>query len=91
MRLPAAKDIRVHKGPRQIYTNVNVLTSSVGKLWDALSQVVRRDRTLRQSAIVACEGKHGWDDYELVYHFDPEQIDQKWRQRLPKPLPAPDL
>jgi hypothetical protein len=80
MRLPAAKDLRIHKGPvRQEYTNLFVPTPNVRKLWDSLSDVFRRDKALRERSIVVCEGKHGWDDYELIYHMDPDQIDPKWR------------
>ncbi len=80
MRLATAKEINVQKGAAQKnYTNIAVLTPSVRKLWDALEQTVRRHKDLRQNTLVVCEGKHGWDDYELIYHWDPEQIDQKWR------------
>jgi hypothetical protein len=83
MRLPAAKDIHIHKGPvRQEYTNVIVPTSSVRKLWDGLNETIRRDKTLCQNSIVVCEGKNGWDDYELIYHCKSEEIDQDWKLPL---------
>jgi hypothetical protein len=80
VRLPLAKGVQISKGPvRQKYTNLLIPTSSVRKLWDALNEVIRRDRVLRQDSIVVCEGKHGWDDYELIYHWDSGEIDQKWK------------
>lgn len=79
MRLAMAKEVCIQKGARRkAYTNIVVQTSSLRKLWDALSPTVR-NRILAQCTIVICEGTHGWDDHELIYHMDPEQIDRKWR------------
>lgn len=43
--------------------------SRIRRLYDA-SEIGRR---LALSTIVVCEGKHGWDDYLLLQHFDPAE------------------
>jgi hypothetical protein len=85
MRSMETKDIHIHKGPiRQKYINIGILTSSVQKDWDHLKETFHRNKTLREHSIVVSEGKHGWDDYELIYHWDPKQIDQRWKLPLRK-------
>jgi hypothetical protein len=31
-------------------------------------------RQLALSTIAICEGEHGWDDYLLLHHFDPDEV-----------------
>jgi len=78
---PEAREIRVVKGPvSQMYVNLCIRVQSVTRLWSVLGKTIRRDKVLSRHAIVTCEGRHGWDDYELMYHWDQEQIGKKWKQ-----------
>lgn len=57
--------------------NLNFFTEDVQRCWRDLEQGVLNDAALgewvRQNAIVVCEGDQGWDDYLLLWHFDPQQ------------------
>jgi hypothetical protein len=55
------------------YINVNFRPAEVRLLWRAVREQVRADAALAASAIVCCEGEHGWDDYRLLHHFDPSE------------------
>jgi hypothetical protein len=79
MRSPTAREIHVHKIPSQRYVNISVLAPSIRKLWGVIRRPIERSRNLRLNTIVVCEGKHGWDDYELIYHMNPDEIDPKWK------------
>jgi hypothetical protein len=59
------------------YVNVEYVTADVTGLWSSVLAVVRTVPGLSNAAIVCCQGEHGWDDYLLLYHFDPaEPLDQ---------------
>jgi hypothetical protein len=40
-------------------------------LYEQLYQTSASGGLLRTSSIAVCEGRFGWDDYLLLYHFDP--------------------
>lgn len=78
--LPEIKTIQIHKGPmNQKYVNIGISVRSVRNAWKVLGPKIKSDRVLGRNSIVVCEGKRGWDDYELVYHWDVDAIDEKWR------------
>lgn len=58
------------------YVNVMFATPDVRALWAALSLRLYGDPKLgpplSRAAIATCEGAHGWDDYRLLAHLDPE-------------------
>jgi hypothetical protein len=63
------------------YLHVNFECFDVKSLWAAIYQrFISEDRKIEGLAdkmIVVCQGDHDWDDYLLLYHYDPtEQIDQ---------------
>ncbi len=77
---PEIKAIRIHKGPvNQKYLNIGISVRSVRNAWKVLGPKIKSDRVLSHNSIVVCEGTHGWDDYELIYHWDIDAIDRKWR------------
>jgi len=59
------------------YLNFTFGTRDLKALWDFLSEQMFADPTFGQllasSSIATCEGAHGWDDYLLLHHFDPEE------------------
>jgi hypothetical protein len=78
--LPEIRTLRIRKGPKhQKYLDIAIPAKSVQKTWKALRPNIESDRVLSSKSIVACEGKQGWDDYELIYHWDADVIDEKWR------------
>ncbi len=55
------------------YINVTWSTRDYTTLWETLQKKLEQNQQLSQCSIVCCEGKHGWDDYLLLHHFDPTQ------------------
>jgi hypothetical protein len=59
------------------YVNLYFDTPSLPEAWPIVwSQFYGNARIgafLRASSIATCEGKNGWDDYLLLYHFDPAE------------------
>lgn len=59
------------------YFNFTFGTQDLKGLWEILREQVYADRVFGRlvalSSIATCEGSHGWDDYLLLHHFDPEQ------------------
>ena len=53
--------------------NVDCQPADVRALWAEVREQLRADAGLAASAIVCCEGEHGWDDYLLLHHFDPSE------------------
>jgi hypothetical protein len=83
LRLPLVRDIKITKGPQsQEYTNIDLRIRSVRLIWAVLSEAIQKDRILSRKTIVAVEGKNGWNDYELLFHWRPEKIDKKWRKMV---------
>src|SRR5688572_24875892 len=58
------------------YFNFTFGTSDLRGLWREIQSRIFRDSELgppvATSSMVMCEGTRGWDDYLLLYHFDPE-------------------
>jgi len=58
------------------YVNLMFETERLAELWKLLSVKLYEDRGvgagMARASMSTCEGKHGWDDYLLLYHFDPE-------------------
>jgi L-threonylcarbamoyladenylate synthase len=56
------------------YMNLLFETDALKKLWRQIQTKFFQDLTigliLGKSSIVVCEGKNGWDDYLLLYHFN---------------------
>jgi hypothetical protein len=42
-------------------------------LYEQLYQASAFGRSIQASSIATCEGRHGWDDYLLLHHFDLSQ------------------
>ena len=57
------------------FVNVTFKTSDPGELWRAIQAALDlREASPAANMITAvCEGDHGWDDYLLLHHRDPEQ------------------
>lgn len=59
------------------YVNLMFSTREPAALWSVLWRRLYHDPAfgvaLRDCSMVVCEGEHGWDDYRLLHHFDPEQ------------------
>jgi hypothetical protein len=57
------------------YLNFTFGTDDLEGLWRYIWEALFRDQQFRGpmevASIVTCEGEHGWDDYLLLYHFDP--------------------
>lgn len=58
------------------YVNLMFDTDQPGALWEMLQTVFYEDAKVGPNIVKAsmtmCEGDHGWDDYRLLHHFDPE-------------------
>jgi hypothetical protein len=81
--LPDVKTIRFDKGRKnQNYINIFFPVRSVKNTWAAIGPMIKKDKIISRSSIVVCEGKFGWDDYELIYHWDVDKIDKKWRKSV---------
>ncbi len=56
------------------YINFTFLAKNSAALWKTIQKEILANpdfgTTLSKSAIIVCEGKKGWDDYLLLYHFD---------------------
>ncbi len=58
------------------YINLNFFTEQAPLLWQQLQGLLNDQLVgdwLKRVAIVACEGEQGWDDYQLLYHYDPQE------------------
>jgi hypothetical protein len=58
------------------YFNFTLGTRDLKALWDTLREQLYGDVTfgkpVARSSIATCEGPHGWDDYLLLHHYDPD-------------------
>jgi hypothetical protein len=61
------------RGP---YISFYFETSSPTEAWPIIRSKFYEDARmgafLRQSSLVVCQGQNGWDDYLLLYHYDPK-------------------
>lgn len=58
------------------YINFDFKTSDRAKLWGVVEKQFYGDpvlgELLRLSSMTVCTGDDGWEDYLLLYHFNPE-------------------
>ena len=52
------------------YVNIDFTPADAKVLWQKIHGCLSSEPELARIAIVACEGRHGWDDYLLLYHYD---------------------
>lgn len=52
------------------YINIDFSPVDAISLWSAIRDRLSAEPDLSRAAIVICEGRHGWDDYLLLHHFD---------------------
>ena len=58
------------------YVNVTFPAASVAVGWTAVLSALddpEFGHAVRASCIVTCQGEHGWHDYLLLHHFDPDE------------------
>ena len=57
-----------------LYTDLMFETTELQTLWRLLQNVLYKDAkigsALSKASMTTCEGKDGWNDYLLLYHFD---------------------
>ena len=63
------------------YVNITYTPRDLAGFWAHLRAEMDRDpivcAALTRGSIIVCEGEHGWDDYLLLHHFDPDEpLDQ---------------
>lgn len=60
---------------KEPYSNLIFETTELRILWDLLQKSLYKDEkvglALTQASMAMCEGNDGWNDYLLLYHFDP--------------------
>jgi len=58
------------------YMNLAFKTSDRAKLWHLIEEKLYEHQQLgaplRRASMTLCTGQDGWDDYLLLYHFDPQ-------------------
>jgi hypothetical protein len=52
------------------YVNFEFKSDDPAALWRAIRALLAMHRFLAPVTIVTCEGRHGWDDFLLLHHFD---------------------
>ena len=59
------------------YFNFTFGTEDLKGLWAVIQSTTYGNPALAgplaKSSIVVCTGEHGWDDYLLLFHFDPNE------------------
>jgi hypothetical protein len=59
------------------YVNLIFETDYPKRLWKLLHQQLYQasafGRFVQTSSIATCEGRHGWEDYLLLHHFDADE------------------
>ena len=60
---------------RAPYLNFTFGTDHAPRLWAMIQKLVYEDARLRAHLLAAsmamCSSEHGWDDYVILYHYDP--------------------
>lgn len=68
------RDMKVDSNPRRTYININYLSIDWRKTWSEIKKKVLGNKNvgpfLKAGSIIICEGRHSWDDYLLLHHFD---------------------
>ena len=68
-------DVRVTDGEDDgRYINVDFKTADLCGLWHSIRKTMQAVPGLASATIIACEGEHGWADYLLLHHYDPQEI-----------------
>lgn len=59
------------------YFNFTFSTNKLVELWDIIQESIYGNAQLGpqllRSSMAICTGKFGWDDYLLLFHFDPAE------------------
>jgi hypothetical protein len=56
------------------FTTKPLTDEEVIKLWDDLTPLLSKDwKGLCACTIAVIQGKRGWDDYQLLHHYDPKE------------------
>ena len=59
------------------YFNFTFGTEDLKGLWAVIQSTIYRNPALAEpmakSSIAVCTGENGWDDYLLLFHFDPNE------------------
>jgi hypothetical protein len=67
----------VVRGRKNAWINFLFDAKALRPVWSELQSIALRHRrlgtALRQSSIVTVEGSRGWDNYQLLHHFDGRQ------------------
>lgn len=57
------------------YYNFTFGTTSAAKLWQRIQQSIYHNvefgAYMQASSMAMCSSEHGWDDYLLLFHYDP--------------------
>lgn len=40
------------------------------EVWAHIKTLLNKNKALAKVTIVCCQGNNGWDDYQLLHHFD---------------------
>lgn len=73
--LDYVSSIDIDKGfDSEQYLNINCRTCDLKTLWNQIRAHFYEHKefgpALAKASIVVCEGKNGWDDYLLLFHYD---------------------
>jgi hypothetical protein len=52
------------------YINIDFTPADSVALWREIRNHLHSEPALARATIVVCEGRHGWDDYLLLHHYD---------------------
>lgn len=52
------------------YINIDLKSENVQLLWEKIQIELSLNTNVASAIVVVCEGKKGWDDYLLLYHYD---------------------
>jgi hypothetical protein len=59
------------------YYNFDFDTSSPSELWIQIQSMIydasEFGQSVRNSSMAICTGQHGWEDYLLIHHWDPDE------------------
>ena len=62
---------------RTRYFNFTFGTEDLKGLWAMIQSTIYSNPVLAEpmaiSSMAVCTGEHGWDDYHLLFHFDPDE------------------
>ena len=67
---PTLLTFTVASGKGSKYVNYSLQSRSPRAVWEKLGEVLNAIPGFRTSAIVACTGSRGWDNYRLIQHYN---------------------